>query len=448
MLGDAINFYHDLLTDDVAEEIDAALRQKLKEKLLYFGERPLCVVLRPHLYTEDNWNFLKNGLDVLLSAFAKAHRVCLDNDDYRAQLHLDPYEEELIPFDKAHVPAWTSSRLDTFYLPDKGILKVVEYNAETPAGIGYGDLLSDTFEELTIFEHFTRRYNTRTIRSLTTLTDALLDGYKRWGGQDKPQIAILDWREVPTLTEHEITRVHLERYGYKAILADPRNLEFREGHLWHEDFRIDMIYKRVLYSELIERMGLQNPVIEAVKASAVYITNSISAKMLAKKASLAFLSDEQNQDLFSQSELSAIHSYIPWTRVVSKRKTIYKNQEVDLVDFLAANKDDFALKPNDEYGGTGVVLGWQATSDEWSAALQDALESPYVVQERVTIPKRDFPMWDAGKLDISPRYVDADPYVFSGKSVDGLLTRLSPLALLNVTAGGGSVVPTVIISEK
>jgi hypothetical protein len=38
--------------------------------------------------------------------------------------------------------------------------------------------------------------------------------------------------------------------------------------------------------------------------------------------------------------------------------------------------------------------------------------------------------------------------VFNGKTVYGCLTRLSSLALLNVTAGGGSVVPTFVIHKK
>ncbi|MEL7433058.1 MAG: hypothetical protein AAFN11_03850, partial [Chloroflexota bacterium] len=59
--------------------------------------------------------------------------------------------------------------------------------------------------------------------------------------------------------------------------------------------------------------------------------------------------------------------------------------------------------------------------------------------------KREFPSWDNGELTISERFVDADPYVFNGDDVYGCLTRLSPLALLNVTAGGGSVVPTYVI---
>ena len=449
MLKDAIEYYHSLLTDEVAEEADRLMRLKLEEKSLYFGARPLCVVLRPHLYTEADWSFMKTGLERLLSAFARAHELCLTNADLRAQLHLDEYEEALIPYDRVGVPPWTSSRLDTFYIPEQRALKCVEYNAETPAGIGYDSVLCEVFDELEPVKRFQERYNVRTIRSLDTLCNALLAGYRAWGGNhEKPHIAILDWREVPTLNEHEITRQYLEQQGYQSILADPRLLEYRDGSLWHENFRIDMIYKRVLYSELIDSMGMDSPVLRAMRDGKVYITNSISAKMMAKKASLAFLSDERNASLFNQSQLEAIHKFVPWTRVIEERKTLYQGDEVDLIDFVNRHKDRFALKPNDDYGGSGVVLGWEASSGAWEAAVNNSLIHPHVIQERVNITEVNFPMWINGQLDISPRYVDADPYIFGGDAVGGVLTRLSPSALLNVTAGGGSVVPTLIISDK
>ena len=449
MLEDAIQYYHELLTPEVAEEADALMRTRLKEKNLYFGERPLCVVLRPHFYQEHSWHFIKTGLETLLAAFWRLNTALLADAELRQQLHLEDYENELIEFDNPTVPPWTSSRLDTFFLPEKGTLKVVEYNAETPAGIGYGDVLCDVFDELEPLKRFQEKYNTRHVRSLGTLTDALIAGYRLWGGmKEKPQIGILDWREVPTLNEHEITREYFEQQGYRSQLADPRNLEYRDGALYSDDFRIDLIYKRVLYSELVKVMGTDTAVLRAMRDGNVYVTNSISAKMLAKKASLAMLSDERNTHIYTSKQQKAISEFIPWTRYIEERKTEYNGETVDLLEFVSNNKDRFALKPNDDYGGSGVVLGWQASQDGWEATLQNALEQPYVVQEKVEVTQFDFPMWLNNEVDISPRYVDADPYIFGGVSVDGVLTRLSPMALLNVTAGGGSVVPAVIISEK
>jgi uncharacterized circularly permuted ATP-grasp superfamily protein len=253
---------------------------------------------------------------------------------------------------------------------------------------------------------------------------------------------------VPTLNEHVIIGRQFERLGLQAVLADPRELEYRDGHLWKGDFRIDLIYKRVLCSELISEMGLDNPIVQAIRDHAVYMTNSFSAKLLAKKASFALLSDEQNSYLFDAAQIAAIHAHIPWTRRVAERKTVYQGREVDLLPFVSEHRDRFVLKPNDEYGGKGVVLGWEASQQEWNETLQLGLANPFVIQERVDPIYLDFPAWINDELNISPRFVDANPYVFYGQTVHGCLTRLSSVALLNVTAGGGSVVPTFLLQKK
>jgi len=53
-----------------------------------------------------------------------------------------------------------------------------------------------------------------------------------------------------------------------------------------------------------------------------------------------------------------------------------------------------------------------------------------------------------GKLDISERLVDLDPYLFDGVEMEGMLTRLAATTLLNVTAGGGSVTPSFLIEAR
>jgi hypothetical protein len=80
---------------------------------------------------------------------------------------------------------------------------------------------------------------------------------------------------------------------------------------------------------------------------------------------------------------------------------------------------------------------------EWEQAFLAALTSSYVVQERVEVPREPFPVLleNVHFLDLA---ADLDPYLFWGK-VQGSLCRLSSSALLNVTAGAGSVVPTYIV---
>ena len=44
--------------------------------------------------------------------------------------------------------------------------------------------------------------------------------------------------------------------------------------------------------------------------------------------------------------------------------------------------------------------------------------------------------------------LDTNPYVAFGSYVHGCLTRVSTDELVNVTAGGGSTVPTFLIEER
>jgi hypothetical protein len=448
MLHEAISTYHDLLDDQLAADADGKMRADLRKRSLYFGERPISTVLRPHFYFTDQWAYLQQETEVLLSAFAAAHDACLHDARLRAQLSLEAYEEQLFSLDIGGGAPWSSSRLDSFFQTDEKRLQFVEYNGETPAGMGYADVLSDLFLELEPMRRFQKHFHVYTMPMLDSLLDALMRSYNEWGGTHLPQVAIVDWQEVPTLNEHEICRAHFESNDVRAIMCDPRALEYRNGHLWAGDFRVDMIYKRVLISEMIARMGIDNPIVQAVRDHAVLMTNSFSCKLMAKKASFAFLSDERNAHLFTAEQLRVIHAHIPWTRVVSERKTVYQGKQVDLLEFITEHRDQFVLKPNDEYGGKGVILGWEHPLEVWNETLREALGHPFVVQERVGSITRDFPSYVDGKLHISPRYVDADPYVFYGRVVYGCMTRLSSVSLLNVTAGGGSVVPTFLLSRK
>lgn len=448
MLREAIDAYHDLLDDQIAAEADGFMRTELYKRSLYFGDRPICTVLRPHFYFVDQWAYLKHETEILLSAFETAHDACCADAELREQLALEAYEEQLFSLDIGGVVPWTTSRLDSFFQLDSNSLHFVEYNAETPAGMGYGDVLANLFLELEPMRRFQHQYHVHSMPTLANLLDVLVRAFHESGGSGMPQIAIADWHEVPTLNEHEICREYFERNDARAFMVDPRELEYHSGFLWYGQHRIDVIYKRVLISEMIQRMGIDNPIVRAVRDRAVLMTNSFSAKLMAKKASFAFLSDERNAYLFTAEQLRVIHEHIPWTRVVSERKTIYQGREVDLLEFITERRDHFVLKPNDEYGGKGVILGWEAPLVEWDETLRQAQTTPFVVQERVSLIQRDFPSFITGRLDVSPRYVDADPYVFYGKTVYGCLTRLSSMSLLNVTAGGGSVVPTFLLDRK
>lgn len=100
------------------------------------------------------------------------------------------------------------------------------------------------------------------------------------------------------------------------------------------------------------------------------------------------------------------------------------------------------LKPNDDYGGHGVYLGWQTDKEEWREAVKAALHKPYLVQERVALEKINMPAY-SDRVYLDELFVDFNPFLFQNE-VEGALIRLSPSALLNVTSGGGQTALLVL----
>jgi hypothetical protein len=104
------------------------------------------------------------------------------------------------------------------------------------------------------------------------------------------------------------------------------------------------------------------------------------------------------------------------------------------------------LKPNDEYGGKGIFIGWESDESQWDDAIQTALGGDYLVQIRVNTAREVFPYYsDAGEVSFLEQLVDLDPLLFYGE-VGGAFTRLSSTSLCNVTSGGG-MVPTFVIDK-
>ena len=133
---------------------------------------------------------------------------------------------------------------------------------------------------------------------------------------------------------------------------------------------------------------------------------------------------------------------------MSERRTTHAGRPIDLVPFVHEAQSQLVLKPNDDYGGKGITLGWTVDAATWAVAIQGALASPYIVQERVAIPSEPYPSWVDGSVQMIDRMLDTAPFVTNGDYMEGILTRLSTAALLNVTAGGGTTVPAFVVQPR
>ena len=428
---DPVVAFHALLQDErLAADSAQALADGQREKQLMFGERPLCVALRPQLLTRRRFEQAVSAAEGVASALSALEKAVLDDAVLRAELALESEEERLAMADPGFRFSSPSVRLDSFFADQ---VRFVEYNAESPAGMAYSDNLTEVFKRLPVMQAFRKRFRGKFMPTRRRQLSAMLGAFKQWGKSTTPVIAIVDWEGLPTAPEFEMFKAFFEEAGIRTLICDPRTLEFTRGKLHSQGTAVNLVYRRVLTSELLARGDDTRALRDAYMAGAVCVVNSFRAKLLHKKMSLALLSDERYERLYTPAQRAAVRRHIPWTRQVRP----------ELAEDIARRRQTLVLKPNDEYGGKGVVLGWTVDQAEWEAAIDVATTQSYVVQEAVEIPRVPFPIALDGirYLDLA---VDLDPYLFNGRA-GGFMTRVSAAALLNVTAGAGSVVPTFVV---
>lgn len=455
-------------TDTLADPVkywDALLRPLLKKSPalaktflaelrganLTFGKRVHCPFLRPVFLSPEDEQRVRTVAETIAAIAERVTNAALEDPKLFAQFHLRPQEERLVRLPGGYQPASAASRLDAFLLEDS--LKFTEYNGESPAGAGYSETLSDIFRELPMMEEFKKKFEVHSYPLTAKLLDALITTYVEWGGANKrPQVAIVDWREVPTWSEFEILKERFEKMGIPVVLADPRELEFDGKKLIAKDKTIELLYRRVLINDILARPQECEAIVRAHESGAVCIANNFRCKIPHVKTFFAVITDSANAKYFSYDERKLIEKHVPWTRVVADQKTEYHGKSIDLLPYIRKHREKLVMKPSDEYGGAGVTLGWEVGAKDWERTIEDALpggraQGTWIVQERIPMRRGMFPHIGKGnKVEFRDMLVDFAPYLFRGK-VAGYLTRLSATSLANVTSGGGQI-PSFRVEPK
>lgn len=450
MLREAVAKYHDLLNEgNLAETSRAVLDDGLERSKLIFGGRRLSPYLRPHFVTEQDFARITRICETVWGAIEKVKDAALLNPSLLDELGLTEIERDLVSIDPGYRAVSPTARLDSF-LTDEAY-SFVELNGESPAGIAYADTAYEIFGKLPVMKRFAESYHLRTFQGRRQMLDILVKAYAEFLGRrpdDAGQIAIVDLKGMPTQKEFELFREFFEANGHPTVICSPDELQFEDGKLRVGDFRIDIVYKRLLVNEYLPIVKECPALLDGYRARAFCMVNSFRSKLIHKKALFAVLTDRRHSALFSKDERAAIDTHVPWTRQVRNGNSDYHGEQIELLEFVAAGRDRLVLKPNDDYGGHGIYIGWNTDASAWDKAMNEALANgDYLVQERVPTAKEVFPeVLSDGTIEFAEQLVDLDPLLFLGK-VGSAFTRLSATELANVSSGGG-MVPTFIISKR
>src|ERR1039458_5227263 len=192
-LDDAVARYNNLLETGPYGDLAwaEALHQRTETANLSPGGLLVCPFLRPNFISRRQYESLVKTGESLIAAIDRMERMVLANPALLARLELLPAEKMLAAIDPGYQALEVSARLDAHLF--NGTSRVVQYNADSPTGAGYGDALADLFYDAPPVREFRKRYALTRVGSRKHLLQALLKSYKQYGGIGKPNIAIVEF---------------------------------------------------------------------------------------------------------------------------------------------------------------------------------------------------------------------------------------------------------------
>jgi hypothetical protein len=252
------------------------------------------------------------------------------------------------------------------------------------------------------------------------------------GAQTLTRIAIVD--DVPAqqylYPEFLLFRALFERNNLEAVIAEARELAWRDGALWHGAQRIDIVYNRLtdFYLTAPEHTALR----AAYEAGAVVLTPHPRAHALyADKRNLVRLSDP---DFLRALEL-------PTTTIETLMRGVPRTVAVDVAhaEALWSERRRYFFKPTAGYGSKAAYRGDKLTKRVWS----EILGADYVAQETVTPSERALHV----NGDTQDLKLDIRAYVYDG-SIQALAARLYQGQTTNFRTPGGGFAPVVVVPEN
>lgn len=313
-----------------------------------------------------------------------------------------------------------------------GTFYVLEDNLRVPSGVSY--MLENRLVMKRLFSEMFEQYNILPVDDYPSqLYDTLAALSPRPG--DQPEIVVLT------------PGIYNSAYFEHAYLAQQMGAELVEGgDLTVDDnnivymrtieglTRVDVIYRRI--DDLFLDPEVFNPdsllgvpgLMRAWKAGKVALANAPGAGVADDKVVYAFVPEIIKYYL----DQDAIIPNVPTYKCINKPERQY------VIDHI----DEMVVKPANESGGYGMLIGPQASKKEREKFIRLIRRDPrnYVAQPMLTLSTAPTLVDN----HVEPRHLDLRPFILSGEQINVTMGGLTRVALrkgstvVNSSQGGGS----------
>lgn len=223
--------------------------------------------------------------------------------------------------------------------------------------------------------------------------------------------------------------------GWRVEHGDPKELEARGNRVFLHGMQVAYAYRDFSFEDV---SGPASPSMRGF--SALWKDGRVAPGFAAdfdQKGILECLTSPQFSALFTRTEASLLARNVPWTRVLTERRTLDpKGRSVDLPSFILRRQDDLVIKPSWSAGGEGILIGRRTAAGAWRKAAALALKDPgsAAVQAYVDNPPAPCAYLRGGRILFKDCRQTLGTF-FDGSRF-GFHLRVSPGHIVNVAQGG------------
>lgn len=416
-------------------------------KLEYAGE-PFDVYAFPLVLSPEDEGYLRWVCEKLLRVFEKVIDLYRRDPQVRAYFGFPAHLEQLMLLEPDYRPFVQVARFDSYW--DGSNVRFLELNTHGTSGIMLAERLGELWGELPQLEEVLRRHPMRTPRLRRRLLHTLLSCWRQAQdarGVEDPGtprlVAVLDWANLSTRTELAHLAEYFSAHGLPAKVVDPRELAFDGETLTAGGQPVDVVYRRLTTLDLLERSAQLEAFLAASRAGKVVVVGPFASDLAHSKRLFAFLTEERWRRCFSMDERALIDAHVPWTRLFKPGRTLYQGKVYELKQLAHEQRERFVLKPTEGFEGRGVVLGVEATPQQWSTEVERRYGGDHILQEYVPAPLRTFVLARGDRVDTLPLHQHLGEYMFGGR-LAGYLARASHELVLSA-ASQERVIPAMVL---
>ena len=442
-IGNLLNSLTSSELKDIHQATQSAIKSmgisfRVYDKNNSFEDRSWPLDFIPRIIRNSEWDTVSKGLQQRCKAINLFIEDCYNDQEFLKSGLMDPnlilkspsFKKECIGM-KLPYSVW-SHISGTDLIRDKdGNFYVLEDNLRVPSGVSY--MIENRLVMKKVFPELFNHYGVLPVDEYTSKLYSTLASLQ--SSKSKPEIVILT---PGVFNSAYFEHSHLAQQLGIDLVQGSDLLVSEDGYVYKKTInglkKIDVIYRRInddyldpLVWNKNSTLGVQG-IINAWKNKKVVIVNAPGCGIADDKA---------------------VYSYVPqMIKFYLNESPILKNIDTFLCsdknsrDYVINHMQDLVVKPVNESGGYGIVIGRDTTNKERLEVGKKITQNPrnYVAQPLVSLSTA--PTYCSGELDA--RHMDLRPFVLSGAknyvSVGGL-TRVAlkkGATVVNSSQGGGS----------